>query len=488
MSKILKSSVIAGMTMLLMSGSALAAHHQKNNTPKTSNNSHTVQYNDEYRDSVTFGGENHAPVSLDNVAGATWSEGSTTAANGDDIWHLSQTDEKIARHTAEYLGGGARIIVGNYSDSSAAPTFTIQKSDYHNVGDAFNAVDGNLTSINSKVDTLSVDSPVKRAEKGDVLVLTDGLKGRTAEAPGYAQRLKNVSAGTIGEHSLDAVNGSQLFQIQADATHGYKQMTGYLGGGAGYDGYLFTAPSYEIHSYGKSGKASSGQYNNVGDALATLDKGLQNVNGRTVDLENTVYTGLKRPTSPEKNNADLDAVADASKPVKAIPAKATEGGSPSDWKGNVPTYTNDGKREDNEYLDQGEGLSAVIGEGGALDSLNERINKTDARNYAYADKVGAETLDKANAYTDSRYNHLNSKMKKLRGRVDAGVAGATAIGSLSFDTLKANSISGGFGVGKNKIAGAMGYQRNFNDKWRARATIAVSEKYVQGGGSVGYSW
>jgi len=107
---------------------------------------------------------------------------------------------------------------------------------------------------------------------------------------------------------------------------------------------------------------------------------------------------------------------------------------------------------------------------------------------AYANKVGAETLDKANAYTDSKYNDLNSKMKKLRGRVDAGVAGATAIGSLSFDTLKANSISGGFGVAKNKVAGAFGYQRNFNDKWRARVTVSVSDQYTQGGGSVGYSW
>ena len=120
--------------------------------------------------------------------------------------------------------------------------------------------------------------------------------------------------------------------------------------------------------------------------------------------------------------------------------------------------------------------------------VNQNIGRVAADSRNYTDQVAGETLGKANAYTDSRYNQLNSKMKKLRGRVDAGVAGATAIGSLTFDTLKPNSVSGGLGVAKNKVAGAIGYQRNFNEKWRARATISVSDNYVQGGTSVGYSW
>jgi len=119
---------------------------------------------------------------------------------------------------------------------------------------------------------------------------------------------------------------------------------------------------------------------------------------------------------------------------------------------------------------------------------NQNIARTSAADRSYTDQTAAKTLASANAYTDSRYNQLDGKVKKLRARVDSGVAGATAIGTLAFDSLKANSIAGGLSVAKNKVAGAVGYQHNFNENWRARGTLAVSDNYVQGGASVGYSW
>jgi len=126
-------------------------------------------------------------------------------------------------------------------------------------------------------------------------------------------------------------------------------------------------------------------------------------------------------------------------------------------------------------------------------SVQERLEKLsrqfgDTASRIYVDNSVNQAVKTANAYTDSRVNQLNSKVKKLRARADAGIAGATAIGSLAFDNLKANAVSGGLGIAKNKVAGAVGYQRNFSDKWRARAAISVSDNYVQGGTSVGFSW
>lgn len=121
--------------------------------------------------------------------------------------------------------------------------------------------------------------------------------------------------------------------------------------------------------------------------------------------------------------------------------------------------------------------------------LNKRFDTNVAEvSKSYVDNSAAQTLKSANDYTDKRYNQLNGKVKKLRARADSGIAGATAIGTLAFDSLKANSIAGGLAVAKNKVAGAMGYQRNFNENWRARGTVSVSDNYVQGGASVGYSW
>jgi len=151
-------------------------------------------------------------------------------------------------------------------------------------------------------------------------------------------------------------------------------------------------------------------------------------------------------------------------------------------------------------------ISQLYQKGGqAIEDMNQNIANTSKADRAYTDQVGQQTLssanaytdnsaiqtlNKANAYTDQRYNQLNGSIKKLRSRVDTGVSGATAIGSLAFDTLKKNSFAGGLGVAKDKISGAIGYQRNFTDHWRARATMAfgLGDNYVQGGTSVGYSW
>jgi len=121
-------------------------------------------------------------------------------------------------------------------------------------------------------------------------------------------------------------------------------------------------------------------------------------------------------------------------------------------------------------------------------SISNTISQTSINDRAYTDSVAATTLNKANAYTDGRFNQLNGKIDKLRSRIDSGVAGATALASIPFSSLTKNSFGGSVAVANSKAAGAVGYQRNFDKHWSARGTVAFGDNYAQGGIGGSYSW
>src|SRR6185312_6810861 len=80
-------------------------------------------------------------------------------------------------------------------------------------------------------------------------------------AAGREKQLANIAAGT---QDTDAVNLSQLYPIANT-----------LGGGAGYAGGVFTAPTYVIQG---------SNYNDVGAAFTAVD-------GRITDLYDIVASG-----------------------------------------------------------------------------------------------------------------------------------------------------------------------------------------------------
>jgi len=121
-------------------------------------------------------------------------------------------------------------------------------------------------------------------------------------------------------------------------------------------------------------------------------------------------------------------------------------------------------------------------------SIHKDIAATSASDRAYTDSVAVNTLNKANAYTDSRYNQLNGKIDKLRSRIDSGVAGATALASIPFSSITKNSFGGSVSVANSKAAGAVGYQRNFDKHWSARGTVAFGDHYAQGGIGGSFNW
>ena len=116
-------------------------------------------------------------------------------------------------------------------------------------------------------------------------------------------KVTNVTNGTVSSTSTDAVNGSQL---HASNTNIYN----YLGGGANYETY--TGPTYNV---------GGGSYNNVGDALNSLDQSVTNVSNR---LEEAFYTTNKRIDDVENraNAGNAQALATAGLPQAYIPGKS----------------------------------------------------------------------------------------------------------------------------------------------------------------------
>lgn len=208
------------------------------------------------------------------------------------------------------------------------------------------------------------------------------------------------------------------------------------------------------------------EYTDEGDAK-TLVKAEDYADNRIGDLGNKA-----------ERDANGNVVLDANGKAKTVPnsvAPAAEGETADD-RATVKDFADQKMAEGKAYVEK------------RYQELNERFDTTAGQSKAYTDATAQQTLKSANDYTDSKYNQLNGKIKKLRARADSGIAGATAIASLPFSEAGKNSLAGGLGVAKNKVAGAVGYQHNFSQNWRARATVSVSDNYVQGGAGVGYSW
>ncbi|HYG07296.1 MAG TPA: YadA-like family protein [Stenotrophomonas sp.] len=161
------------------------------------------------------------------------------------------------------LGGGAKV---NADGSVTGPTYSVGGKTSTNVGDALTVVDGRVTNLSNGINAgtlgLVQQNPVSR-------VITVGREqdGTQVNFGGtQANRtLTGVAKGEVSSASVQAVNGSQLYNSAASVAKA-------LGGGSqinqdGTDGEL-SAPRYTIN-----GKA----LNNVGDALTAVDGRVTNM-------------------------------------------------------------------------------------------------------------------------------------------------------------------------------------------------------------------
>ncbi|EOH6072204.1 YadA-like family protein [Burkholderia cenocepacia] len=287
----------------------------------TTGESLAVVYDSTAKNSVTLGNAG-TPVGIHNLAAGAVNATSNDAVNGSQLFTVSKS-------VADKIGGGAGVGAdGSLTD----PTYSVGGQDYHNVGDALDALDKNsgnnplaVVYDGASKDTVTLGgtgatTPVAlknvadAKDDGDALNLgqlknaglvgDDGAGNLTSMAVTYdgaardkvtlagtdGTTLTNVKAGAVTAASTDAINGSQL--------HGTAQSVAEsLGGGVtvGADGKV-TNPTYSLADPADASKSVA--YNNVGDALSNLDgRTVTNTQNITVINQQLADSGLVDPAT-----------------------------------------------------------------------------------------------------------------------------------------------------------------------------------------------
>ncbi|WP_375678157.1 YadA-like family protein [Bartonella sp. AP72JLCBS] len=258
-------------------------------------------------DRIDIANSINAPRVISGVKGGAFTATSTEAVNGGQIYLMAQT-------FASYFGGGAGYKDGKWSP----PTFTVKAFDkdgnateknYTNVADAFSGVNSAFTSLNEEIvkiknkpgieekehthqdgdlnDIISEGFPFMRSlpsALGNVKVpttITVAPKSPLKQvsfmsSEGESRRLFDIAAGEISETSTDAITGSQLYSIN-------NQIATYFGGGSGYKGGNWSAPTFTVKAFDKNGKETEKKYTNVADAFAGVNSALAGLNERVMN-------------------------------------------------------------------------------------------------------------------------------------------------------------------------------------------------------------
>ncbi|HEX2082859.1 MAG TPA: YadA-like family protein [Xanthomonadaceae bacterium] len=270
------------------------------------------------------------------------------------------------------------------------------------------------------------------------------------------RRLVNVGDG-IGDH--DAATIGQL-----------GSFVGALGGGAGFSGGVFTAPSYTIQG---------ASYGDVGTAFAAVDN-------RLSELQDSI------DAIPGGGSALAVEYDDAGN------ATITLEGADGTVLSNVADGVAAGDAVNKGQLD----ASAA----GTLASANAHADEGDIATlrsaHSYTDRSATATLDSARAYTDSVFATFEDDFDTFRGEVDrrferqerridqvAAMSGAYAGMAMNTAGLAGrNRVGVGVGAQGGESALAVGYQRAIGNRASVSfgAAFGGGESSVMGG--AGLSW
>ncbi|RDS78739.1 hypothetical protein DWU98_21315 [Dyella monticola] len=231
-----------------------------------------VVYTDGDKTNVTLG-TTGTPVGMSNLAPGGVSAASVDAVNGSQLFDTAQS-------IATTLGGNATV---NADGTVSEPVYTIGGEEVTGVGDAITQIGDQLSNLQDTLDNSGLLDP----DSGELLavVYTDDTKTAvTLGTTGTPVTTTNLAAGEVSPTSVDAINGSQLFDTaQSIATT--------LGGDAtvNEDGTV-SEPVYTIGGEEVTGVGNA--ITQIGDQLGNLHdtlegSGLFDADG---DLLAVVYT------------------------------------------------------------------------------------------------------------------------------------------------------------------------------------------------------
>ncbi len=353
-------------------------------------------------------GEGKANSKIKFLANGDITEDSTDAVNGSQLYLMSN-------QLAAYFGGGAGYNNGEWT----APTFKIaqfkvdgsssEKKDYHDVVSAFDGVSESMSKINDRIQN------VENNVSSNGLNWNEQKKAYDASHDGQPSKIINVADGKIAEGSKDAVNGGQLWETNERITGVEKDI-----------------------------KHIENRVDNISTTVTNIGETVFNIEDRVDNIENTVNNLADGAVNYDKD-------ADGKKANKIT----LQGGNESE-----PVMIDNVA---NGRIEQG---SKEAVNGGQLHDytqeqmkivLDESKHYTDQRiNNIRIDAIDS-AVDRANQYTDMKFNILSYDIKSVRKEARQAAAVGLAVSNLRyFDEPGSLSVSFGSGAWRGQSAFALG--------------------------------
>ncbi len=204
---------------------------------------------------------------LTGVANGNVNASSADAVNGSQLFNVAQS-------TANAFGGGSTV---NSDGTISNPTYVINGgTTVHNAGDAITNIDGRVTQNTTDISNITTQITngeiglVQQAGSTATITVAKGTAGSLVDFTGTAgaRKLTGVANGNVNASSVDAVNGSQLFNVAQSTANA-------IGGGStvNSDGTI-SNPTYVING-------GNTTVSNVGDAITNID-------GRVTNIDNSM--------------------------------------------------------------------------------------------------------------------------------------------------------------------------------------------------------
>ena len=328
-------------------------------------------------------------------------------------------------------------------------------------------------------------------------------------------KITNVSNGTISADSKDAVNGSQLYaaknELNTNITKAAAAAKTEVKAGTNVEVTSETGANNQT-IYTVNAKDTSASVEAASDAVTvTVGEKTEVKNGISVTTVSNYKVDLSQKTKDEIKNAggrgfNVTASASEGTVVNEVTEETVQSTATkmdkltldagkniklTHKKGKVlsvavsdtPTFTNVTTTGDIN-------VGGTVHAHGGLDVHNNRIvNVADPKDPT--DAVNKRYVDNAVKNINNNINRLDNKIDHVDRKLQAGIAGATAISFLQRPNEAGKSlVSVGVGGYRNETALAVGYSRNSdNNKVSIKVGASINSRSdVNWGGSIGYQW
>ena len=429
------------------------------------------------KSTITLAGSSGTLIT--NLKAGSVSGSSTDAVNGAQIYGLSSS-------IAGALGGNASV---NANGSIAAPSYTIEKVTYHNVGDALDAVDGSLTTINETINNINDGRGIKyfHANSTGIDSQANGLDSVAVGSAAVASASNSMAVGT--DAKALASSATALGQ-GATASHAGDVALG--AGSATATAVQTSTMMVNGTTYKVAGTATSTvSVGSVGAERTITNVAAGRVSAASTDAVNgsqlfatnqALESAVDTIGTLNKNAVQYDTDANGQK----LNTVTLQGGDP-----NTPVTISNVAAG----IAGNDAVNVAQFKSGMSQTLVSANSYTDNRTaYAiqtansYTDQRSATTLSQANAYTDWKFSSLQSSIDDALSQAHQAAAVGLAAASLRFDDRPGKwsmAMGGGAWDGQGAFALGTGYTTE-DQKLRANLTAshAGSDWGVGGGVSL----